>query len=129
MKRCRNLKALHSSHDDQEYYKEIGGLEGLEEMKRRPVNNDSIPKGAQQAFLINPASNMDVDHTDIDLQQTILDDVTRNQRQANLNINHNMSNSNRNDVTVDNVPHHYITALVQCHHYHNKPWNQKLMLH
>ena len=104
LKRYRNLKVSDLSRDDQEYYKEIGGLEDLEEMKRKQANIDSIPKGAEQAFQINSASNMDVDHTDINIQQTLLDDVARNRRQANLNRNHNISNSNRNDVTVDNVP-------------------------
>ena len=105
LKRYRNLKVSDLSRDDQEYYKEIGGLENLEEMKRRQANIDSIPKGAQQAFSIKPASNMDVDQTDINLQQTLLDDAARNQRHANLIRNHNITvNSNRNDIMIDNMP-------------------------
>ena len=97
LKRYRNLKVSDLSRDDQEYYKEIGGLEDLEAMKRRQANIDSIPKGAQQAFKINArVSNMDIDQTDINLQQTLLDEAVRNQRQSNLNRNHNISNSNSN---------------------------------
>ena len=65
-------------------------------MKRRQANIDSSPKGARQAFPASTPNRMEVDQNDIVLQQTLLDDAIRNRREAGLNRNHNISNSNRN---------------------------------
>ena len=107
LKRYRNLKVSDLSRDDQDYYKEIGGLEDLEEMKRRQANIDSIPKGERQAFAnnnSNPQSNMEVDQNEINVQRALLDEAANNQRLQNVNRNHNVANSNRNDVMVQNLP-------------------------
>lgn len=114
LKRYRNLKVSDLSRDDQEYYKEIGGLEDLEEMKRRQANIDSIPKGERQAFHSNNNVNdnnnnnnsnpMELDQNDASVQQMLLDDAVRNQRMQNFNRNHNSSHSNRNPTMVQSIP-------------------------
>ena len=111
LKRYRNLKVSDLTREDQDYYKEIGGLEDLEEMKRRQANIDSIPKGEQQAFPIqansSSSNNMIVDQTDINVQQMLLDAAARNQRLENLSRNHNISNRNRNNhgnIMVESIP-------------------------
>ena len=94
LKRYRNLKVSDLSREDQEYYKEIGGLEDLEAMKRKQANIDSIPKGEQQTFA-------QANQIDINVQQQLLDAAARNQRNQELSRNHNVSNPN---MSINPIP-------------------------
>ena len=87
LKRYRNLKVSDLSREDQEYYKEIGGLEDVEAMRQRQANIDSISKSEAKAF--QQSSNvMDVEENDVGIQLALLQEAT--------NANHNSQNHNHN---------------------------------
>ena len=92
LKRYRNLNVSDLKPEDQEYYHEIGGVDDIEEMRRRQANIDSIPKSEQQSLRI---AGMDVEQNEINMQQTLLQDI---QGQGNQDHNHNHNNP-------QNLPH------------------------
>ena len=104
LKRYKNLNVSDLKPEDQEYYHEIGGVDDLEEMRRRQANIDSIPKSEQQALIV---AGMDVDQNVVNLQRTILQDVQgQNNQDHNHNRNHQQSATQQNhqNINIQNIP-------------------------
>ena len=102
LKRYRNLNVSDLKPEDQEYYHEIGGVDDLEEMRRRQANIDSIPKSEQQSMI---AAGMDVDQNTLNVQSAMLQDVqdqTGPEMNDNQNHNHNY-NQNPQNVNIRNI--------------------------
>lgn len=65
LKRHVNLRVSDLARHDQEYYKELGGIDNIEEMKKRQGNIDSIEKTANRAFKrrrVDEEGNFDPNH-------------------------------------------------------------------
>jgi len=76
LKRHRNLKVSDLSLADQDYYHELGGVDDIDEMRRRQANLDSLPKTQRKAF---NTTQMELDGTDVAVHN-------------NHNHNHNVNN-------------------------------------
>ena len=97
LKRYRNLNVSDLKPEDQEYYHEIGGVDDIEEMRRRQANIDSIPKSEQQSLMV---AGMDVDQNEVNMQRVLLQDV---QGQNDEYQNHNGDNYNQNHNHNHNI--------------------------
>lgn len=73
-----NLKVSDLSKADQEYYREIGGLDDIEELRRRQANIDSIDKGAERVFKKRRLNPPDEASEDVDLASNNANNHNRN---------------------------------------------------
>ena len=101
LKRHRNLKVSDLSPEDQEYYREIGGIDDVEALRQRQANIDSIQKGQAKAFQQSRDRIPMDEEADINVQLALLQDATRQQQQSQ-SIDNYLRNHNRHTVATTN---------------------------
>ena len=102
LKRYRNLKVSDLTPADQQYYKEIGGIDDVEELRRRQANIDSIDKGVERLVKRRRLNEPESNGNDL---QSIDSNILRNH-----NISHQQHTSS---VSVQNLPPRVPTPMPQ----------------